>query len=163
MHVFKDCLDRRWEVTINVAALKRVRGLTGTNLADCIDKAHEALPALMGDMIAFVDVLFALCKGQADEQGITDESFAEGLANDAFDAARDAFMDELVFFCPNAKARVALKNLLSKSKEVSLAALAQATAKLDSLDVQTEASALLKRLEAQASNGSSGGVPAVSA
>jgi len=58
-----------------------------------------------------VDVLYAICKPDADKQGVTDEEFGEAMAGDAIEQATEALLDEIVDFFPSAKRQVMRKIL----------------------------------------------------
>jgi hypothetical protein len=66
MHSFRDNVGRVWTVTINVAAVKRVRGLVGVDLYKLVDDGFKPLAALVSDPVQLADVLFCLCKDEAD-------------------------------------------------------------------------------------------------
>ena len=75
MHSFVDNSRRTWEVAINVAAVKRIRGLLGIDLYALVDDGFKSLSKLVSDPVTLADVLYCLCKDQADKQSITDEDF----------------------------------------------------------------------------------------
>jgi hypothetical protein len=119
MKSFSDAAGRAWEVTIHVAACKRVRGLTGVDLYGLVDDGGKPLEALMGDIVKFVDVLYALCQPQAEGRGLTDEDFGASLGGDSLEHAADAFAAELLDFFPRAKVRGALKRVMSLAREAA--------------------------------------------
>ncbi len=105
MQSFTDNENRTWMVTLTIGSAKRVRALLGVNLlAPCEpdpEGGADALPLLthLGtDVILLCDVIFALIKLQADEQGVTDEQWAEAMGGDAILAAQQAFYEELADF-----------------------------------------------------------------
>jgi len=75
MHSFVDNSRRTWEVAINVTAVKRIRGLLGIDLYALVDDGFKSLSKLVSDPVTLADVLYCLCKDQADKQSITDEDF----------------------------------------------------------------------------------------
>jgi len=102
---FTDNEDRTWPVTLTIGSAKRVRGLLGLNLLEPCEPdttaEGEGLPVLtrLGtDVMLLCDVIFALVKPQADQQGVTDEQWAEAMGGDAILAAQQAFYEELVDF-----------------------------------------------------------------
>jgi hypothetical protein len=107
---FIDTKGRKWTVEINVAAIKRVRTLTGCDLLEAME--GKLIDRLMRDPVLLVDVLFALCKPQADEARITDEDFGEAMAGDCIEVATKAMLETLVSFCPNPRDRAALGRVL---------------------------------------------------
>jgi hypothetical protein len=105
MHSFVDNSRRTWEVAINVAAVKRIRGLLGIDLYALVDDGFKSLSKIVSDPVTLADVLYCLCKDQADKQSISDEDFGRALAGDAITHAADAFVEELIDFFPDARAR----------------------------------------------------------
>lgn len=103
MKLFKDNTGREWTVAVNVAAIKRVRSLLDVNLLEVIE--GKLLERLVRDPILLVDVIYALCKPDADAAGITDEQFGTAMAGDAIDAATKAILEELVDFSPSQRDR----------------------------------------------------------
>ena len=139
MHSFVDNSQRTWEVAINVAAVKRIRGLLGIDLYSLVDDGFKYLSKLVSDPVTLADVLYCLCKDQADKQSITDEDFGRALAGDAITLAADAFVEELIDFFPDARARTSLRKAIEAGKNVRDKVLSHAEKILDSIDLETEA------------------------
>jgi hypothetical protein len=138
MHVFTDATGRNWTITINVAALKKVKALTGVNLLELLDNNLEGLSALLSDVVKLVDILYVLCKDQADALGISDEDFGRALGGDSLEQAVDAFLEEFVDFFPNRRAREALRKMLSKGKAITEKAMQQALEKIEQVNIENE-------------------------
>jgi len=139
MHSFVDNSRRRWEVAINVAAVKRIRGLLRIDLYALVDDGFKSLSKLVSDPVTLADVLYCLCKDQADKQSISDEDFGRALAGDAITQAADAFVEELIDFFPDARARASLRKAIEAGKTVRDKVLSHAEKILDSIDPETEA------------------------
>jgi len=139
MHSFVDNSRRTWEIAINVAAVKRIRGLLGIDLYALVDDGFKSLSKLVSDPVSLVDVLYCLCKDQADKQSISDEDFGRALAGDAITQAADAFVEELIDFFPDARARASLRKAIEAGKTVRDKVLSHAEKILDSIDPETEA------------------------
>ena len=139
MHSFVDNSRRTWEVAINVAAVKRIRGLLGIDLYALVDDGFRSLSKLVADPVTLADVLYCLCKDQADKQSISDEDFGRALAGDAITQAADAFVEELIDFFPDARARASLRKAIEAGKTVRDKVLSHAEKILDSIDPETEA------------------------
>jgi len=60
MREFKDTEGRAWQVTIDIAAAKRVRSLVGLDLMDI--SQGGAVQQLAADPILLCDVLYVICK-----------------------------------------------------------------------------------------------------
>jgi len=61
MHSFPDNAGRTWTVAINVAAVKRVRGLVNIDLYKLVDDGFRPLGELVADPVQLADVLYCLC------------------------------------------------------------------------------------------------------
>jgi hypothetical protein len=122
LKTFRDNKRRVWTLEVNVAAIKRVRGLCKVDLNSIVEVDPENRPTarlleqLSSDPVLLVDVLYAICKPDADKQGVTDEEFGRSLAGDSIDEATAAFLDELVDFFPGAK-RLFLKKAVELSRK----------------------------------------------
>ncbi len=66
MKTFTDNAGRTWTVSINVAAIKRVRGLLDVDLYKLVDDGFQPLSKLVSDPVQLADVLYCLCKDEAD-------------------------------------------------------------------------------------------------
>jgi hypothetical protein len=139
MHSFVDNAKRTWEISINVTAVKRIRGLLGIDLYALVDDGFKSLSKLVSDPVTLADVLYCLCKDQAEKQSITDEEFGRALAGDAITLAADAFVEELIDFFPDARARVSLRKAIEAGKAVRDKVLNHAEKILDSINPETEA------------------------
>jgi regulator of extracellular matrix RemA (YlzA/DUF370 family) len=80
-----------------------------------------------------------LCKDQAERQTIIDEDFGRALAGDVITQAADAFVEELIDFFPDARARGSLRKAIEAGKAVREKVLNHAEKILDSIDPETEA------------------------
>jgi hypothetical protein len=129
MRTFTDSTGQPWSVTINVEAVKRVKALCGVNLLDAL--GGELLEQLSSDPILLCDVLFTLCKGEAEAKKISDEAFGRGLAGDTIDKATDALLEELVEFFPLAR-RQLLRKALEKLRKLQTMAVKSGEENLDS-------------------------------
>jgi len=110
MRTFKDNAGRTWTVSIEVDAIRRVRSalnvnLTSTNFADVLQQ-------LLSDPVLLCDVLYVLCKPEADKQNISDIDFGRAMAGDAIDHATQALLGELANFTPNPRDRARVQRVL---------------------------------------------------
>jgi len=118
MKTFTDNAGRDWVIEINVASLKRVKGLTGTDLiALAVSMDTSVAERLASDPILLCDVLYAVCKPQADERGISDEEFGRAMAGDAIESATVALLEDIVGFCPSPRDRAALGRVLTAMRD----------------------------------------------
>ena len=158
MRTFKDNAGRQWSVEINVAVLKRVRGLTGTDLMQVIE--GTLIEKLIRDPVLLCDVVYAICKPEADARtpAVSDEEFGMAMAGDAIEAATTVVLEELVSFCPSPRDRANLGRVLQATTKVMERARDLVEKKLDSGELDRLADRLLAT-----AGGSSGSAPESSA
>lgn len=89
---------KTWTLSLNIGAVKRIRDLLKVDLMQLHEGDPPLIQRLTDDVVLVVDVLFVLCKPDADAAGITDEQFAGRLGGDAFRLAWEALQEELVDF-----------------------------------------------------------------
>ncbi|MCE7974803.1 MAG: hypothetical protein DYG92_10870 [Leptolyngbya sp. PLA1] len=157
MRQFKDNAGRTWTVEINVAALKRVRGLTGIDLMQVIE--GTLIEKLIRDPVLLCDVVYAICKTEADTRTppVSDEEFGRAMAGDAIEAATSAVLEELVGFCPSPRDRANLGRVLQATTRVMERARDLVEQKLSSGELDRLADRLL-----ETAGGSSTSAPASS-
>ena len=103
------------------AAIKRVRALCGVDLTAIVelDKDNnpdtKLLEQLSCDPVLLVDVLYAVCKTECDQKGVTDEDFGMAMGGDAVEHATTALLDEIIDFFPAPK-RLAFQKILSATR-----------------------------------------------
>jgi len=156
MRQFKDNAGRTWTVDINVATLKRVRGLTGVDLIQVIE--GTLIEKFIRDPVLLCDVVYAVCKPEADAAKVSDEEFGKAMAGDAIEAATGAVLDELISFCPSPRDRANLGRVLHATTRVMERARDLVEKKLDSGELDRLADRLLAT-----AGGSSGSAPESSA
>ena len=133
MKTFVDSFNRTWSVSVNVATIKRVKSLMGLNLMEAV--TGDLIESLKADPCLLVDVLYCVCKNEADAKGISDESFGEAMAGDAIENATDAFLDELIEFFPSEK-KMILKKAFQKVKQAEKKALQMGEKYLEGLQIE---------------------------
>ena len=127
MKIFKDNSGREWKISITVEAVKRVRSLCGINLLDVIKIEEKKVTAdlldqLATDPVLLVDVIFCICRPQADELNVSDVEFGESMTGDTVEAATAALMEELINFFPEAKKKI-LRLILDTGSRIKRQAL----------------------------------------
>ncbi len=136
MKSFTDNAGRVWTVSVTVSTIKRVRALCGVDLASLITMEAGKQPdvtlleRLASDPVLTVDVLFAVCKPEADAKGVTGEDFGQSMAGDAIELATAALLDEVVDFFPEARRRT-LRKILDASRRFTERSKEALTALLD--------------------------------
>lgn len=159
MKTFTDSTGRAWTLAVNVDAVKRVKGLLDVDLLDVVN--GKLLERLVSDPILLCDVLYCLCKPQADAAGVTDSDFGRSMAGDVIELATGAFLEELVDFFPSRR-RTVLQKALAKLKALETKVLTAAEAKMDSPEIDLAIEKMLRDSGAfsTASPASSGSIPA---
>ena len=133
MKTFKDNEGRTWTVSVNIATVKRVKTLLSVNLLDAIE--GKLIEKLATDPVLLCDVIYAVCKPEADRNNVTDEQFGQSMGGDAIEHATVALLEELVDFFPEAK-RLVLRKALTKFQMVEKLAIETANKYLDSPEME---------------------------
>jgi len=137
-----DSLGRVWSTAISLNTIKRVRELVNVNLLEVFD--GQLLNRLSGDPELLVNTLYAVCKPQADERGMSDEAFGELLVGDASEEATTALVQGLISFFPKDRREV-LRRIWTKTGKLTAESMALITAKLDSANIDETIKAMLAR------------------
>lgn len=146
MHSFVDNAGRTWVIAINVATVRRVRALVGVDIPGLIDDGFQPLGELVADPVKLADVLYCLCKEEADAKQITDEDFGRALAGDAIALAADAFVEEMIDFFQNARVRESLRKVLASGRKVREKLLDHNDVLIAGIDPDEEARKLIASL-----------------
>ena len=111
MKIITDTHARPWTVNINVATIKRVRSLLNIDMLE-----PESFLILTQDVISLCDILYVVCKEEADQRSLSEEqflaSFGGPMLNEAFDVLMEAYTD----FFPDQALRKRLQILAEKTK-----------------------------------------------
>lgn len=118
MKSFKDTEGREWVVKIHVAAAKACRGLVNVDLYALADEGFKGLQKLLGDPITLVDVLYVICREQAEKRGVSDVQFGEAMAGDVLEVAATAFLEELRDFFPNPRVRAEITRVMETGRKI---------------------------------------------
>lgn len=157
MKSFTDNTGRSWIVSINVGTIKRVRALCEIDLANIIELEPgrtpkvDLLERLAADPVLLVDVLYAVCKNEADNKNISDEEFGRAMAGDAIELATSALLDEIIDFFPVAKRQVFGK-ILSASRRFQARSKEALTELLNDPALDAKIDAELERLTTSSGN-----------
>ena len=128
MAKFVDTKNRIWIVEISNTTLRRVKTLTDVRLMDAVD--GELIPQLSQDFLLLGEVLYAVCKPQADKESIDQDEFESGLSGDTFTEARDALVEALLEFLPEDQRRL-LSKAVEHQREVTARGMAMIHKRLD--------------------------------
>ena len=99
MHSFKDTKGREWRLEANLGSYGRVASSTGVKLWDIATENRESLMQLT-DALVLGRVLWTMVEQQAETKGVSPEDFAAAFNGDTLEAAYNALLDEMLFFCP---------------------------------------------------------------
>jgi len=146
MKTFMDNTGRAWSLAINVDAVKRVKALVNVDLLAAVE--GKLIEQLVADPILLCDAVFALCKPQADQLGVSDEDFGRAMAGDAIEQATSAMLEELVDFFPSRR-RALLAKAVGKFKTLQETVLTAAEARLDSGLIEKRLAVELAALDAE--------------
>lgn len=134
MHLFKDREAREWTVDISVDAIRRVKSLAKVDLMELLSEG-AFIDKLIADPCLLVDILYVVCKPQADSRGVSDEQFGAAMGGDSLDDATQALLEDFCDFFPSRK-RAILRLALAKLKQIEgkVMDLAEATMADPALD-----------------------------
>jgi len=163
MKTFTDNAGRTWTVALNVDALKRVRSLCDVDLMQVVSDGGKLLDRLMADPVLLCDVVFAVCKEEAETKGISDVDFGKGMAGDPIEHATQALLEELVGFFPNRTQRDVLGKVLEKMRRYAAMAGQLAMAKVDDPELDERMRKAIEEALGSTAGESPPGAPASSA
>ena len=124
--IFKDRHDKAWELSVNVATIKSCRDLLKVDLMDI-----EAFGKIAYDDVALVDVLYLMCREQADKQGVSDEEFGRSMHGESIGAGWDALIEDLSDFFRSPQKRETMRKALEKVRAIEARAQQMAAERLD--------------------------------
>ena len=157
MQKFVDRKGRMWVVELDNTTLRRVKTITDVRLLDAVD--GELITRLSEDFILLGDVLYAICKPQADKEGISDEEFGQGMAGDSIADATAALVEALLAYLPEARRRL-LRKAAEKQRMIETRGMQLIEQRLDDPRlVEGVIEEMEKQLAVPGSSGSSTGWP----
>jgi hypothetical protein len=133
MQFFKDTKDRRWEITVTIPLLKRVKALLNIDLMQLFEDNCKLLSSFSDDFALQVDVLYVLCEEQCKVASVTDVEFGSSLGGDSLESAWFAMLDSVIDFFPNASRRETARKIVEKAKELSQSMSESALKQLNAL------------------------------
>lgn len=112
MKSFRDTAGTEWKLSVNVLTIKRVLDDTGLRLTD-IFSTEQKISQFFSDDVKFCEVLWAIVKPQAEEDGSTAEQFFGAIDGTVIEAALDALLEEVADFFQEPR-RSLLRRVLAK-------------------------------------------------
>lgn len=143
MQHFTDTSGHKWGLDVTFSAIKRIKMLTDVDLVG----DRNALMETMSDDIQMVDVVYSICKPEADQLGITDVDFGERLDGETAQKAREAFADAMVDFThPDRREALSagIDALMTAERKLIEAATANATDPAWQAEIDAEIEHLVK-------------------
>ncbi|MCK6458227.1 MAG: hypothetical protein L6Q92_17070 [Phycisphaerae bacterium] len=134
MKTFTDNAGCTWTIAINVDAIKRVRGLLDVDLLEIVE--GKLIEKLIRDPVLLCDVVYAICKPEADARNVSDEDFGRAMAGDAIEHATKSLLEELVGFSPSPRDRASLGRVLQTTWRVMDRARDLIEARIESVNIE---------------------------
>ena len=120
MHTFKDNVDRSWDLVATYASYARVKAHAGVSLFDIATEDRKSLEQL-ADPFVLGQVIWCMVEPQAVARNMTPETFYGAFDGKTLEAAYNALLDEMVFFCPTRVQKI-LTVAVKKVREIDAAA-----------------------------------------
>ena len=152
MKTFSDNAGRTWTLAVNVDAVRRVRSIVNVDLLEAVE--GKLIEKLVGDPILLCDVIYVICKPEADQRSVSDEDFGRSMAGDAIDHATTSLLEELVDFFPKSR-RALLTKALGKFRQLETKAIQLVDKQLDDPNLEEK---VLGQLQQKLSEPMSSGV-----
>jgi hypothetical protein len=118
MATFQDNTGRAWVLSIDQSAIRRARDLIGADLAALLADGFRPLAVLIENGAALADLLYVLCKPQADSRGVSDEDFGAALVGAAIYRGLEALLAELPAVASNRTQRQGLDQCLKSVRRL---------------------------------------------
>ncbi len=142
MASFKDKNGKEWILALDAPTIKAVRSACTVDLAGLDGAAYEAL---VNDAVLLVDVLWVICREQAQRDGVTDVQFGRALVGDAIEAATSAMLESIADFFQGKKKEL-LVAIAAKNAKLREIGVAVALAKLNDPELEKQ---IVAGMEAQ--------------
>ncbi len=97
---FKDTKGRDWAMALTFGAASRIRDATGIPLLKRNDDGEFGWLSLPFDPEKFIDAVWILIGGEADQRGVTRADFEDSFDTETYQAAAAAFYEAVVSFSP---------------------------------------------------------------
>jgi hypothetical protein len=125
---FTDGEGREWVLFLDINLARAIRKNLSFDILNVMDGA--GLQRLANDVELLVNVIYQLCKKQAQERKVTEEQFGHALVGDVLGDACDELMEAISDFFPKRK-REMLQKILEASRKFEQDAMETIDDKLD--------------------------------
>ena len=98
MKQFTDTTGETWSVEITAGTIKRVLDLLKVDLGKPLEGEPPTLVRIDTDLMFLVDLLYVVCRPEAEKRGVKDVEFADRLGREAIGAAHNALLEDLADF-----------------------------------------------------------------
>jgi hypothetical protein len=143
MASFKDSKKRVWVVEIDVTTIKRIKSVLGVDLLTVADDSGQMLDRLASDAVFLVDLLYVICKDQADKLKVTDEDFGRLFSKgEIIQAAGIALQEAIIDFFPEPRKGL-MKAIFGKTTQIRAAVARKALTAMDSPEFKQAVESLL--------------------
>jgi hypothetical protein len=132
MRQFKDSEGRSWDIKVTTNVIERAKSLINVDITDLY---METGSRVFADPVLLVNLLFVVCKDQAEKRELTDVQFGEAMFGDALQDGANALMESVADFFPSSKRKMLDAQRL-KAKELGEAAISKATAAIEALTLE---------------------------
>jgi hypothetical protein len=132
MAKFTDHTGHEWKLLLTYGSAKRVKDVTGVNLALAGAGNTEWVNLIFDDPGKLVGILWELCEEQAKAANVTAEQFGERFDGTTLSVAGDALLEAVADFFPRSRIAQALREkipvALAKAEAEAVARLERLTA-----------------------------------
>lgn len=135
MPTFKDANGREWVVKLDAPTIADVRSELSIDL---IDPKGASFLTLSDDPVSLVNVLWVICREQAQRAGLTDRQFGEALVGDPIEAAAGALCSAICDFFPQQRRRL-MQLMAARQKQMTEAGWRLMMDRLESADLEQQA------------------------
>ena len=139
MATFTDKQGEQWQIDLNFGTVRNLKKITNIDLVEDKVGDKSASVLLVGDPYTQADLLWGLCKSQAEENGITEEQFYQRLP---YQEAEAAFWKEWENFFQSL-GRTERAEALAAIRKAQAKAVEMVTEKVRAVDVETVVSGKL--------------------
>jgi hypothetical protein len=115
MGLFDDLAGRRWQIRINVLAVRQLRTDHSLDDMKILDREGNPFAKLADDPMRLCDVLWSLIASQAGEAGVSELDWLAAMGGDALANAAYALMEATIDFFPKHR-RAPLQAMLRKMR-----------------------------------------------